>query len=163
MLKKTNHIQNLNLNPMLVRMHDLCHFVTFTTALLFSHDWCHFMWHTMTETWTEASGVLGAKENVRGRKWEKDKENYVQRTEKFVLFTKYMTCQMNNNGIMKPCGMHGRDEKYIQMLLHKAMCRWDDNIKIHVRKISCIQLALDMLKCQTEQRWTFGPALQFTV
>jgi hypothetical protein len=31
--------------------------------------------------WTEASGVLGVKESVRGRKQEEDRENYTQRTE----------------------------------------------------------------------------------
>jgi len=63
-----------------------------------------------------------------------------------------MNCQMNNSGVIRPCGMHGRDEKYIQILLHKAVRRGDDNIKIHITKISCIQLTLDRLKCQTEQR-----------
>ena len=64
-----------------------------------------------------------AKENVRGRKREEDRENYIQRTEKFLLFIKYVNCQMNNNETIRPCGMHGRDEKDIQILLHKAVHR----------------------------------------
>jgi hypothetical protein len=67
--------------------------------------------------------VLGAKENVRERKREEDRENYTQRTEKFVLFTKYMNCQMNNSGMIRPCGKHVRDEKYIKILLHKLLRR----------------------------------------
>jgi hypothetical protein len=43
----------------------------------------------------------------------------ITRTEKCILFTKCMNCQMNKSRIIRPCGMHGRDEKCVQFYCKK--------------------------------------------